>query len=94
MCSGSRWRRPGGLGVRREDDATRTNLKIDAAYALARASDGKPLISGGLSTTSSYNILDSEFATLKAEANARARAVLDLSDALTTRLAVYLRGGR
>ncbi len=82
------------LGVRRDDVATRANLEIDAAYVLERAGDGKALISSSVSSTTSYNILDSEFGTLKAEANARARAVHDLSDALTTRLAVYLRGTR
>ena len=82
------------LGVRRDDIATRANLRIDAAYALERADDGKPLSDGKLSSTSSYNILDPKFGTLKAEADARSRTVRDLSEALTTRLAVYLRGAR
>ena len=82
------------LSVRQDDVATRANLKIDAKYVLRRTVDGQPVFSGGISSTNSYNILESEFGSLKAEANARARALRDLSDALTTRLAVYLRSTR
>ena len=82
------------LSVQQDDAATRANLKIEAKYVLRRAVDGKSVFSGGLSSTNSYNILESEFGTLKAEANARARAMHDLSDALTTWLAVYLRSLR
>lgn len=78
------------LSVRRDDVATRANLEIVAKFVLERAEDGRSVASGGVSSTNSYNILESEFGTLKAESNARARAVRELSDALTTRLAVVL----
>ena len=82
------------LGVRRDDAPTRANLRIQATYALERAGDGAPLARGKLSSTSSYNILDSQFGTLKAVASARSRAVRELSDALITRLALSLRSAR
>jgi LPS-assembly lipoprotein len=82
------------LSVQQDDVATRVNLKIDADYRLERASDGTKVFTGTVSTTNSYNILESEFGTLKAETTARARGVRELSDSLTARLAVHLGGRR
>lgn len=82
------------LGVQPDDVATRANLQIEANYVLKAADNGRPVVSGGISSTNSYNILESEFGTLKAEGNARARAVRELSEALTTRLAVFFKAER
>ena len=85
------------LGVRKQDVATRANLTLTARYVLEDAVAGKAALSGELRSVNSYNILDSPYGTLAAERNARARAVRQVADGLTARLAAWLgrpRGGR
>ncbi len=79
------------LAVRKDDVATRANLVMRANFTLARADDGVTLLKNNAISANSYNILREEFATLSAENDARARAVRELSDAIRTRVAIYLR---
>ena len=64
---------------------------MTASYRLTRASDGAQVFGGGSNIVASYNILSSDYATLAAEADARARAVRELGDDITQRLAAFLR---
>lgn len=77
------------LGVRKTAFATRANLQVQANYNLISAETGKRLFKGESSITVSYNILDSEFATLMAEKDARERAVRELSEDMRIRLGVF-----
>jgi len=77
------------LGVRKTAFATRANLQMRAIYSLTSAATGKTVFNGDSSITVSYNILDSEFATLMAEKDARARAVRELSEDIRVRLGVF-----
>ncbi|MBI2978621.1 MAG: hypothetical protein HYY38_07355 [Rhodospirillales bacterium] len=77
------------LGVRKTAFATRANLQMRAVYNLTSAATGKNLFSGDSTITVSYNILDSEFATLMAEKDARERAVRELSEDIRIRLGVF-----
>lgn len=77
------------LGVRKTAFATRANLQMRAVYDLTGAATGKTVFSGDSTITVSYNILDSEFATLMAENDARARAVRELSEDIRIRLGVF-----
>ena len=78
------------LGVRKQDVATRANLTLTARYVLEDAVSDKKVLSGELRSVNSYNILRSPYGTLAAERNARARAVRQLADGLTARLAAWL----
>ncbi len=80
------------LGVEPDDVATRANLAIAARYTLEDAVDGRAALSGEVRSTNSYNILESTFGTLAAERDARVRAVRQLADALTVRLAAWFAG--
>ena len=60
------------------------------ALRLARAKDDFTLLKANAISANSYNILRSEFATLSAENDARARAVRELSDEIRTRIGIYL----
>jgi len=80
------------LAVEKNAFATRANLTLTADYKLSRKSDGYLLTSGSAKSVSSYNILVSDFATLAAKEDSRARVVQDLAEALRTRLAVYFQG--
>ena len=75
------------LGVRKSAFATRANLTLKAQYQLSLISGGKAILSGNEAIIVSYNILDSDFATLMAEKDARARAVRELAQAIRIHLA-------
>jgi LPS-assembly lipoprotein len=82
------------LGLRKDETATRANLTLRAVFSLRRASDGVQVYNSAASSTNSYNILQSEFATLSAANDARTRAVRDLSEEIKIRLALFLRKPR
>ena len=78
------------LGVRADEFATRANLKIMAVFGL-RATDGSDRVfTGQAASTSSFNILDSSFATLSAEQDARERSLRQISDEIRSRISIYL----
>lgn len=79
----------GSLGVRKSAFATRANLTLHANYSLSPLPMGNQLLKGNDSIIVSYNILDSDFATLMAEKDARARAVRELAQVIRTRLGAY-----
>jgi len=74
------------LGVKKNTFATRANLTLRVNYI----SGGETVLSGNETIIVSYNILDSDFATLIAEKDARARAVRELALAIRTHLAAHL----
>lgn len=80
------------LAVEKNAFATRANLTLTADYKLTRRTDGYLLTSGSAKSVSSYNILTSNFATLAAKDDSRARVVQDLAETLRTRLAIYFQG--
>lgn len=82
------------LAVRKSAFATRANLTVRADYNLVDAVNGQQLTSGQSSITVSYNILDSDFATLMVEKDARSRAVRELSEDIRVRLGVFFAGRR
>ena len=77
------------LAVRKSAFATRANLTVAANFHLLNAATAKPLFSATRSITVSYNILDSEYATLAAEKDARNRTVRELSEDIRIQLGVY-----
>ena len=78
------------LGVRKDEVATRANLVMSANFVLARANDDFSVFSASTVSTNSYNILRSDFATLSAENDARARAVRQISEEIKTRIGIFL----
>ena len=77
------------LAVQKSAFATRGNLVKSASFSLIRIDTGSTEFSGTSRVTVSYNILDSEFASLLSEKNARERAVRELSEGIRVRLGVY-----
>ena len=78
------------LSVQKNAFATRANLTLRVNYQLSPISGGETVLSGNETIIISYNILDSDFATLIAEKDARARAVRELAMAIRTHLAAQL----
>jgi LPS-assembly lipoprotein len=77
------------LGIRKDETATRANLRLTANFTLSDARTGARLLSGESRSVNSYNILQSQFATLFSEDDARERSLRELSDDIRTRLGVY-----
>ena len=80
------------LAVKKSEFSTRANLRFLAKFQLRGINEQKgQLFSGDVRIITSYNILNSDFGTLAAERDARRRAVRELSDDITNRIASYLR---
>jgi LPS-assembly lipoprotein len=78
------------LGIERDETATRAKLSLTANFALHGAADRAVVFSGSSQSTNSFNIVDSDFATLSAEKDAIDRAARMVSEDIKTRLGLYL----
>ncbi|MDH3703051.1 MAG: LPS assembly lipoprotein LptE [Alphaproteobacteria bacterium] len=78
-------------GLRITEEATRARLTVVATFKLTATPGGKLLMQGRERSVNSYNIADSEFATLSAEADAAERAVREISDSIKLRLGIYFK---
>ncbi len=76
-------------GVRRDETATRANLRINADFSLFDFGGGEALFAGSSSSTTSYDILENPFATTVSEEDARERALREVADDIQTRLSIY-----
>ncbi|MEQ9557564.1 MAG: LPS assembly lipoprotein LptE [Rhodospirillales bacterium] len=79
------------LAVQKSADATRADLSLSSSFILQDLRTGARLYSGNSQAVSSFNILNSEFATLMAEKGARDRAVQQLGDDIRLKVAIYLK---
>lgn len=77
------------VAIRKTAFATRTNLRVQATYSVSDIATGKRLFNGESSITVSYNILDSEYATLAVEKDARTRAIRELAEDIRIRLGIF-----
>ncbi len=77
------------LGVRRDETATRANLKMEARFFLVAIAGQNAVLVGKSSSTTSYDILENPYATTVSEDDARERALRELADDIQTRLVVY-----
>ncbi len=83
------------FAVRKSAFATRANLLVNAKFRLNAVKKGvedtgDPAFYGTSVGISSYNILDSSFATVMAEKNARKLAVRGIAQDIRTRIAVFI----
>ncbi|MBS8274958.1 hypothetical protein DYI21_15305 [Thalassospira tepidiphila] len=78
-------------GFTKDNEATIADYLIDADYQLVRRSDSKVLRNGRVRARTSYNIVDSEFASIEAEDAARTDAVHNLAQQLANQVAIGLR---
>ncbi len=78
------------ISVEQTSFSTRANLRLVGSYTLSPLGETERLgHDGTVSVISSYNILDSEYATLVAERDARSRAVAILSNDIRRQLAIW-----
>lgn len=79
-----------GLAIEQDDSVTRYNFTLKANYFLKKPGSNEIIHSGFAWSIASYNILQSDFANLSAEKNAKKRTARSISDELKNQLAVYL----
>ncbi|MAN78994.1 MAG: hypothetical protein CMM77_00865 [Rhodospirillaceae bacterium] len=79
------------LAVQKSADATRADLTLNSSFTLWDLRTGDQLYSGNSRAVSSFNILNSEFATLMAEKGARDGAVRQLADDIRLKVAIFLK---
>ena len=84
----------GELGIRKDETATRANLTLTARYTLRDWHSRRTLYQGSSSSTNSYNILESDFATLSALNDVTTRAARELSEKIKTRLSIFFSQAR
>lgn len=78
------------LNLRKDGSATRAILSISANFVLTPNANGKNF-HGRVVSESSYNALDSEFATLSSENDARDRALRSIAEEIRLRVAAALK---
>jgi LPS-assembly lipoprotein len=76
------------------DLATRRNYELTARFTLTSADGSTSLFTGRYRALASYDIVDSEFATLTAIDYAEGLAATQVADAIFTRLSVYFTSKR
>ncbi|MBC08307.1 LPS assembly lipoprotein LptE [Thalassospira sp.] len=78
-------------GFTKDNEATIADYQISASYQVTRRSDTKVLRSGTVRALTSYNIVDSDFASIEAEDAARRDAARNLAQQLANQVAIGLR---
>jgi LPS-assembly lipoprotein len=78
------------LGIIKDSSSTLAQIASVANYTLRDLKANKTLQSGRSRSVTSYNIVQSDFATLAAEKDARERTLREISEDITTKVAVFL----
>jgi len=81
------------LAVQRTASATRANVRMTVRFDLFKRGHSTPVWTGEAISVASYNVFDSEYATLQALENVRARAVRQLAENVRIRLGIYFHRG-
>ena len=77
------------LLIQLDNTATRQNLRMKASFALTDLASGEIVFKGTSVSIGSFNVVDSEFATIVAEDNAAERAARDIGEEIFDLLVVY-----
>lgn len=80
-----------GFAIRPDRAVTRERVEVRARMVLVDHTTGQPVIDETESVWTSYDIVQSDFANINAQRDARARAAEQLADRIVMRLATYLR---
>ena len=79
------------LAYRQDMSATRTDLEIDAKYILTNIKNGNILIDSSTKSISSFDVVESVYATIIAEKDAREKSLQDISDQIYTTLIIFFK---
>lgn len=79
-----------GLAIQDDASITRYNYRLSADYTLTPIGAETPVASGTAETTASYNVVDSQYATLVARDDAEKRAAREVAELIKLRIALAL----
>ena len=77
------------MGIRKDMSATRSHLRIKAEYKLQTVKDGEIILKSTIEALSSYDIVESIYATIIAEKDARNKGLKIINDSIINELAIY-----
>ena len=77
------------LGIRKDETATRESLRFTAVFRLRESASGAIVHSGRAAAIASYNIVESEYATIASERAARRRGLTLVAERMTARLSAW-----
>ena len=78
-----------GLAIKRDEEITRSNLRLTASFTLRSSPSGETLLQGHTRSVASYNLVRSDFANLIAKRDAESRVARETGDQIATRLAIF-----
>ena len=78
-----------GLAIRKDEEITRSNLRLTATFTLNDLADGGTAFQGRSRSAASFNLVRSDFANLAAEQDAERRAAVEIGDQIMTRLSIF-----
>lgn len=78
-----------GLALQENASITRYSYRLTAHYQLLAAGTGTVLKKGDVHSLTSYNVVQSPYATVSADKDAQGRAAQDIAERLKIELAVY-----
>ncbi len=78
-----------GVAIERDASITRYNYRLLAEYSLLDVRTGNVIHEGRSRSIASYNVVESQFATLVARRDAEERAAMELSEDIKLRLAIF-----
>ena len=78
------------LLVLEDQTATRIDLTLNASYYLYQRGTKTPVFHGQSRATTSYDLLNDEYATIQSTDDAHRRGALTLADDIATQVAVFL----
>ncbi|MGF7174567.1 LPS assembly lipoprotein LptE [Azospirillum doebereinerae] len=81
------------LALQKDASAVRAQLLVNAPYRLTDTADGKVVFASSARSMISYNILEQHYAGVLTVENAYDRALQEISNDITTRVAMHLGRG-
>lgn len=82
-----------GFAFRPDEAVTRVGLRLDARYRLIETETGNVILEDSAQAYNSFDVVQSDYATLSAEKDMEARLVKDLGQRITARLSRYFGKG-
>ena len=79
------------LGYRKDMSATRTDLEVTAKYLLKNTKNDEIILKDEANSISSFDVVESVYATLIAEKDAREKSLKVISDNIYTNLVIFFK---
>ena len=80
-----------GYGFRGDEAVTREAVRLEAPFQLVDQATGEVLLADTVSATASYDVVQSDFATLSAERDAERRTADEVGAVIAARVGLYFR---